>query len=132
MAEEINLTWSPEALEQLAAIFKHIARDDLQAAERVALKVEELAETLVSLPRSGALFQNMDAQNSASEFTGLENEVVMLFASFTVFAPARSRSFQSGILLGKGYPNSRTCLAVPRLTSLPDMAKGSTVSPEPF
>ncbi len=55
MAEEIDLIWSPEALEQLEAIFKHIARDDLQAAERVALKIEELAEALVFTPEIGRI-----------------------------------------------------------------------------
>ena len=53
MAEPIGLIWSPEALEQLAAIFEYIAQNNLQAAKRVVLKLEELAEALVFTPEIG-------------------------------------------------------------------------------
>ena len=55
MAEEIDLIWSPEALEQLVAIFEYIAQHDLQAAKRVSLNIAELAEALVSTPELGRI-----------------------------------------------------------------------------
>lgn len=55
MAEEIELIWSPEALDQLSDIFEHIAKDNLQAAKHLAQRLEELAEALVVTPQIGRI-----------------------------------------------------------------------------
>lgn len=53
MAGEIELSWSPEALEQLESIFEYIAKRDLEAAKRLVQQLDELAEGIVFTPEIG-------------------------------------------------------------------------------
>jgi plasmid stabilization system protein ParE len=55
MAGEIELSWSPEALEQLESIFEYIAERDLEAAKRLVQRLDELAEGLVFTPEIGRI-----------------------------------------------------------------------------
>jgi toxin ParE1/3/4 len=49
----MNLVWSPEAMEDLAALRAYIAQDDPAAARNVALHIVRNVETL--LPRTPAM-----------------------------------------------------------------------------
>lgn len=55
MAEEIELFWSPEALEQLGSIFEYIAERDLEAAKRLVQRLEELADGIIISPEIGRM-----------------------------------------------------------------------------
>lgn len=55
MAGKIRLSWSPEALEQLASKFEYIAERDLEAAKRLVRELEELAEGIPFTPEIGRM-----------------------------------------------------------------------------
>lgn len=55
MDGEIELVWSPEALDQLSNIFEHIAKDNLEAAKRLVQRLEKLADALVVTPQIGRI-----------------------------------------------------------------------------
>jgi plasmid stabilization system protein ParE len=55
MAGEIELSWSPEALEQLEFIFKYVAERDPEAAARLIQRLDELAEGIVFTPEIGRM-----------------------------------------------------------------------------
>ena len=55
MAGEIELSWSPEALEQLESIFEYIAKRDLEAAKRLVKKLDEFADGLLITPEIGRI-----------------------------------------------------------------------------
>jgi plasmid stabilization system protein ParE len=49
----VNIIWTARALDRLEAIRDHVARDDPQAAERLADRIVERADLLAVEPRMG-------------------------------------------------------------------------------
>ncbi len=53
MDEEVDLSWSPEAFEQLKSNFEYLAEQDLEAAKRWLARIDELVQGLLITPEIG-------------------------------------------------------------------------------
>ncbi len=81
-----RLIWTPQALDDIEAICKFIARDSNYFAHLFANKIFEKAKTLESFPKAGRIVPESDQESIREIFHGnyriiyriLENEVQVL------------------------------------------------------